>query len=282
MLRPKLLCLGVVALLAACSNLQTEPTNASAQSAQATNATPSTSAAQAKPATQPVPTTPPIVFGSTDASGTTTVNLPAKDKMSLSEYRAQTRDRLIQSEGARPDVADCAAHASWIIPRSTNFDQFRLPTGALSNDQAKVEPWDSRFSSSKQGAVKVSSVVSFNAAVHKRGTGNDQWEPVRVRCGYDEGMMLAYELLDANGQPFAAPAAAPSSTATRTHCRRGHRCTTTSAVHSKSTAKGKAATKSTAKSAKSSGTAKTKSTSTGKTTAKSTAKKTTKKSTSGQ
>jgi len=282
MLRPKLLCLGVVALLAACSNLQTEPTNASAQSAQATNATPSPSAAQAKPATQPVPTTPPIVFGSTDASGTTTVNLPAKDKMSLSEYRAQTRDRLIQSEGARPDVADCAAHASWIIPRSTNFDQFRLPTGALSNDQAKVEPWDSRFSSSKQGAVKVSSVVSFNAAVHKRGTGNDQWEPVRVRCGYDEGMMLAYELLDANGQPFAAPAAAPSSTATRTHCRRGHRCTTTSAVHSKSTAKGKAATKSTAKSAKSSGTAKTKSTSTGKTTAKSTAKKTTKKSTSGQ
>ncbi|ANJ71925.1 hypothetical protein K6V72_02540 [Ralstonia insidiosa] len=282
MLRPKLLCLGVVALLAACSNLQTEPTNASAQSAQATNATPSTSAAQAKPATPPVSTTPPIVFGSTDASGTTTVNLPAKDKMSLSEYRAQTRDRLIQSEGARPDVADCAAHASWIIPRSTNFDQFRLPTGALSNDQAKVEPWDSRFSLSKQGAVKVSSVISFNAAVHKRGTGNDQWEPVRVRCGYDEGMMLAYELLDANGQPFAAPAAAPSSTATRTHCRRGHRCTTTSAVHSKSTAKGKAATKSTAKSAKSNGTAKTKSTPTGKTTAKSTAKKTTKKSTSGQ
>ncbi|NMV41729.1 BspC domain-containing protein [Ralstonia insidiosa] len=282
MLRPKLLCLGVVALLAACSNLQTEPTNTSALSAQATNATPSTSAAPAKPATPPVSTTPPIVFGSTDASGTTTVNLPAKDKMSLSEYRAQTRDRLIQSEGARPDVADCAAHASWIIPRSTNFDQFRLPTGALSNDQAKVEPWDSRFSSSKQGAVKVSSVISFNAAVHKRGTGNDQWEPVRVRCGYDEGMMLAYELLDANGQPFAAPAAAPSSTATRTHCRRGHRCTTTSAVHSKSTAKGKASMKSTAKSAKSNGTAKTKSTSTGKTTAKSTAKKTTKKSTSGQ
>ncbi|WP_199033214.1 BspC domain-containing protein [Ralstonia sp. ASV6] len=278
MLRPKLLCLGVVALLAACSNLQTEPTDTSAL---ATNATSSPPAAQAKPAVQPVPTTPPIVFGSTDASGTTTVNLPAKDKMSLSEYRAQTRDRLIQSEGARPDVADCAAHASWIIPRSTNFDQFRLPTGALSNEQAKVEPWDSRFSSSKQGAVKVSSVVSFNAAVHKRGTGNDQWESVRVRCGYDEGMMLAYELLDANGQPFAAPAAAPSSSTARTHCRRGHRCTT-SAVHGKSTAKGKASTKSTAKSAKSNGTAKTKSTSTGKSTAKSTAKKTTKKSTSGQ
>nr|WP_311530433.1 hypothetical protein [uncultured Ralstonia sp.] len=265
MLRPKLLCLGVFALLAACSNLQTEPTNASALSAQAINATP-TNSAQAKPAIQPVPTTPPIVFGLTDSSGTTTVNLPAKDKMSLSEYRAQTRDRLIQSEGARPDVADCAAHASWIIPRSTNFDQFRLPTGALSNDQAKVEPWDSRFSSSKQGAIKVSSVISFNAAVHKRGTGNGQWEPVRVRCGYDEGMMLAYELLDANGQPFAAPAAAPSSTA-RTHCRRGHRCTT-SAVHGKSTAKGKASTKSAGKSAKSSGTAK----------AKSTAKKTAKSS----
>ena len=277
MLRPKLLCLGVVALLAACSNLQTEPTDASAQ---ATKATPSTPAAPAKPATQPVPTTPPIVFDSTDSSGTTTVNLPSKDKMSLSEYRAQTRDRLIQSEGARPDVADCAAHASWIIPRSTNFDQFRLPTGALSNDQAKVEPWDSRFSSSKQGAIKVSSVVSFNAAVHKRGTGNDQWEPVRVRCGYDEGMMLAYELLDANGQPFAAPAAAPSSSKARTHCRRGHRCTTSAAAHGKSAAKGKASTKATAKSAKGSSTAKTKSTTASKSTAKSTAKKTTKKSSS--
>lgn len=277
MLRPKLLCLGVVALLAACSNLQTEPTEASAQ---ATNATPSTPAAPAKPATQPVPTTPPIVFDSTNSSGTTTVNLPSKDKMSLSEYRAQTRDRLIQSEGARPDVADCAAHASWIIPRSTNFDQFRLPTGALSNDQAKVEPWDSRFSSSKQGAIKVSSVVSFNAAVHKRGTGNDQWEPVRVRCGYDEGMMLAYELLDANGQPFAAPAAAPSSSKARTHCRRGHRCTTSAAAHGKSAAKGKASTKATAKSAKGSSTAKTKSTTASKSTAKSTAKKTTKKSSS--
>lgn len=277
MLRPKLLCLGVVALLAACSNLQTEPTDASTQ---ATNATPSTPAAPAKPATQPVPTTPPIVFGSTDSSGTTTVNLPSKDKMSLSEYRAQTRDRLIQSEGARPDVADCAAHASWIIPRSTNFDQFRLPTGALSNDQAKVEPWDSRFSSSKQGAIKVSSVVSFNAAVHKRGTGNDQWEPVRVRCGYDEGMMLAYELLDANGQPFAAPAAAPSSSKARAHCRRGHRCTTSAAAHGKSAAKGKASTKATAKSAKGSSTAKTKSTTASKSTAKSTTKKTTKKSSS--
>ena len=277
MLRPKLLCLGVVALLAACSNLQTEPTDASAQ---ATNATPSTPAAQAKPATPPAPTTPPLVFGSTDSSGTTTANLPSKDKLSLSEYRAQTRDRLIQSEGARPDVADCAAHASWIIPRSTNFDQFRLPTGALSSDQAKVEPWDSRFSSSKQGAIKVSSVITFNAAVHKRGTGNDQWEPVRVRCGYDEGMMLAYELLDANGQPFAAPAAAPSSSTARTHCRRGHRCTTSAAAHGKTAAKGKASTKATAKSAKGGGTAKTKSTTASKSTAKSTAKKTTKKSSS--
>lgn len=277
MLRPKLLCLGVVALLAACSNLQTEPTDTSAQAT--ATATPSTPAVQAKPAPQPARTTPPIVFDASDSESTTTVNLPPKDKISLSEYRAQTRDRLIKSENARPDVADCAAHASWIIPRSTNFDQFRLPTGALSDGQAKVEPWDSRFSSSKQGAVKVSSVVSFTAAVHKRGTGSDQWEPVKVRCGYDEGMMLAYELLDANGQPFASPAAAPSTTA-RAHCRRGHRCTTT-AAHGKTSAKGKAAARST-KSAKGSGTTKSKSTSTGKSATKATTKKATKKSTASQ
>ena len=279
MLRPKLLCLGVVALLAACSNLQTQPTDASAQTTASTGVAPGAPAVQPAPAAQPAPVTPPIVFDASDTGGTTTVNLPPKDKMSLSEYRALTRDRLIKSENARPDVADCAAHASWIIPRSTSFDQFKLPTGALSDGQAKVEPWDSRFSPSKQGAIKVSSVVSFTAAVHKRGTAGDQWEPVKVRCGYDEGMMLAYELLDANGQPFASPATASSATS-RTHCRRGHRCTTSAAAHGKATAKGKASTKATAKSAKGGGTAKTKSTTASKSTAKSTAKKTTKKSSS--
>ncbi|CAJ0778185.1 hypothetical protein LMG7141_00722 [Ralstonia condita] len=274
MLRPKLLCLGVVALLAACSNLQTQPTDTSNQTTASTGAAPATQAVQSTPATPPGPTTPPIVFSAPDADGTTTVNLPPKDKMSLSEYRAQTRDRLIKSENARPDVADCAAHASWIIPRSTSFDQFRLPTGALSDGQAKVEPWDTRFSPSKQGAIKVSSVVSFIAAVHKRGTPGDQWEPVKVRCGYDEGMMLAYELLDANGQPFASPSAAPSTTA-RTHCRRGHRCTTT-AAHGKTSARGKASAKS-AKASRSNGTAKAKSATTGK--SKSNAKSTTNKAT---
>ncbi|ATJ86837.1 BspC domain-containing protein [Ralstonia solanacearum] len=216
MLRPSLLCLGVVALLAACSNLQTPAPDDTAQ-ANASTASPTSNAAPATPAQ------PTLPLGTPDGNGNMTINLPPKDKMSLSEYRAQTRDRLIQSEHARPDVADCAAHASWIVPRSTNFDQFRLPTGALSEGQAKVEPWDSRFSQSKQGAIKVSSVVSFNAAVHKRGTPSDQWEPVRVRCGYDEGMMLAYELLDANGQPFASPASASTSSA-RVHCKRGRHC----------------------------------------------------------
>lgn len=216
MLRPSLLCLGVVALLAACSNLQAPAPDDTAP-ANASTASPTSNASPATPAQ------PTLPLGTPDGNGNMTINLPPKDKMSLSEYRAQTRDRLIQSEHARPDVADCAAHASWIVPRSTNFDQFRLPTGALSEGQAKVEPWDSRFSQSKQGAIKVSSVVSFNAAVHKRGTSSDQWEPVRVRCGYDEGMMLAYELLDANGQPFASPASASTSSA-RVHCKRGRHC----------------------------------------------------------
>ncbi|CCF99061.1 hypothetical protein B7R78_0015800 [Ralstonia solanacearum] len=230
MLRPSLLCLGVVALLAACSNLQTPAPDDTAQ-ANASTASPTSNAAPAAPAQ------PTLPLGTPDGNGNMTINLPPKDKMSLSEYRAQTRDRLIQSEHARPDVADCAAHASWIVPRSTNFDQFRLPTGALSEGQAKVEPWDSRFSQSKQGAIKVSSVVSFNAAVHKRGTSSDQWEPVRVRCGYDEGMMLAYELLDANGQPFASPASASTSSA-RVHCKRGRHCA--AGGHGKGKASGKA------------------------------------------
>jgi hypothetical protein len=136
------------------------------------------------------------------------VTLPPRGKVSLSEYRARMREQLMRSENTTADIADCAAHASWVVPRSATYDALRIPTGALGTGQATVERWDGRFSQVKQ-AVPVNSVVTFPAAAHKRkGEGN--WEAVKVRCGYDDGMMLAYELLDASGAVIAEPAAAPA------------------------------------------------------------------------
>lgn len=192
---------GAIAL-SACANLPADDSGAAAPSA--------TPAAVPTPtAAQPATTTPaPALPAVSQTPPTNTVTLPPRGKVSLSEYRARMREQLMRSENTTADIADCAAHASWVVPRSATYDALRIPTGALGAGQATVERWDGRFSQVKQ-AVPVNSVVTFPAAAHKRkGEGN--WEAVKVRCGYDDGMMLAYELLDASGAVIAEPAAAPA------------------------------------------------------------------------
>ncbi|WP_441623981.1 MULTISPECIES: BspC domain-containing protein [unclassified Cupriavidus] len=169
--------------------------------------TPGTATAAAKAAT-PAPAATRLPPSPSATPPTKTVTLPAQGRVSLAEYRAQMRQQLMQTENASADVADCAAHASWVVPRSASFDALKIPTGALGAGQATVEPWDGRFSQGKQ-AVPVSSVVTFAATAHKRNA-EAQWEPVKVRCGYAEGMMLAYELLDGSGTVISEPAAAPA------------------------------------------------------------------------
>ncbi|WP_430285765.1 hypothetical protein [Ralstonia solanacearum] len=68
MLRPSLLCLGVVALLAACSNLQTPAPDDTAQ-ANASTASPTSNAAPAAPAQ------PTLPLGTPDGNGNMTINL---------------------------------------------------------------------------------------------------------------------------------------------------------------------------------------------------------------
>lgn len=184
--------------------------------------------------------------------------------MSLATYRTQMRARLMETEGASTDVADCAAHASWVVPRSVSFDALKLPNGALRADRAEVKPWEGRFSPVKQ-AVPVSQVVMFDAEGHRRGT-TDTWVPVKVRCGYKDGMMLAYELLDADGVTITE-AARPAPHADRPAARATGR--DAASTRKKGTAKaGTASTKSTKAGAKPAGKKSTASSS-----AKSTAKK---------
>ncbi|MBP0628639.1 hypothetical protein [Cupriavidus sp. AcVe19-1a] len=223
--------------LAGCANMPADEAAAQAPAAAPTGA-PARPAAPAPAATS----TPP----------TKTITLPDRGRVSLSEYRARMREQLMKTENATSDVADCAAHASWVVPRSATYDALKIPTGALAAGQAMTEPWSGRFSPGKQ-AVPVSTVVTFNATAHKRR--GDDWQPVRVRCGYDDGMMLAYELQDPSGATISEPAAAPavpmSSQATSSgKSRKG--------AKGKSTAASKSSKSSAAKSTKSaSGSAKT-------------------------
>ncbi|MEM5428122.1 hypothetical protein VSR71_06695 [Cupriavidus oxalaticus] len=230
--------------LAGCANMPADEAAAQAPAAAPT-------AAPARPAPAPAASsTPP----------TKTVTLPDRGRVSLSEYRARMREQLMKTENASSDVADCAAHASWVVPRSATYDALKIPTGALGAGQATTEPWSGRFSPGKQ-AVPVSTVVTFNATAHKRR--GDDWQPVRVRCGYDDGMMLAYELQDPSGATISEPAAAPavpmSSQATSAgKSRKGKGKSTASSKSSKSSATKSASSKSASGSAKTSSKAKTK------------------------
>lgn len=202
---------GAIAL-AGCANMPADEAGATASPA------PAPAAAPARPASAPAAST---------ATPTKTITLPDRGRVSLSEYRARMREQLMKTENATSDVADCAAHASWVVPRSATYDALKIPTGALAAGQATTEPWSGRFSPGKQ-AVPVSSVVTFAATAHKR-RGDDDWQPVKVRCGYDDGMMLAYELQDSSGATISEPAAAPAV----------HTATHASASKSRKGAKGK-------------------------------------------
>lgn len=222
---------GAIAL-AGCANLPDEAAG-TATSPAPSPAAAASAPAPARPAAIPAP-------AASASPPTKTINLPDRGRVSLSEYRARMREQLMKTENASSDVADCAAHASWVVPRSASYDALKIPTGALAAGQATTEPWSGRFSPGKQ-AVPVSSVVTFAATAHKR-KGSDDWQPVKVRCGYDEGMMLAYELLDSSGATISEPAAAPAvPTATRASASKSRKGAKGKSTASKS---GKASSKS--------------------------------------
>ncbi|WP_425321427.1 BspC domain-containing protein [Cupriavidus plantarum] len=250
---------------AGCATTPSDQPDASATPAPGASAAPSAAGSAATSATPSV--TPPAATTSSPASRagtgprppTKTVTLPEKGRVSLAEYRAQMRDQLMKTDNAAPDVADCAAHASWVVPRSPTFDALKIPTGALAANAATVEAWNGRFSPGKQ-AVPVTSVVTFTASAHKR-QGEAQWQPVKVRCGYADGMMLAYELLDSGGDIISEPAAAPAvaTPSSRGKARKGKASAAAKSSHGtsakasakagtpKSTTSSKTSTKATAK-----------------------------------
>lgn len=233
-------------VLAGCANMPADGTDATSQSAAAAAAAPARPAAPAAPAT------------ASATQPTKTITLPDRGRVSLAEYRAKMREQLMKTESATSDVADCAAHASWVVPRSATYDALKIPTGALASGQATVESWNGRFSQGKQ-AVPVNSVVTFSALAHKR-RGEEPWQQVKVRCGYDDGMMLAYELLDSSGATISEPAAAPavqtSSHASSSKSRKGAKGSKSkgsSTASAKSSSSGKSSAKASSSSSKSSG-----------------------------
>jgi hypothetical protein len=98
--------------------------------------------------------------------------------------------------GAYPLVADCAAHADFVMRTLPAFGGVQFPANAFDSEHSSVIPsWNERFDRSKQ-QVKVDTIVSVvGLAIRNSRTATPQ--ALKFRCGYEDGggdgmFMLAF------------------------------------------------------------------------------------------
>ncbi|WP_353189951.1 hypothetical protein [Pandoraea pnomenusa] len=170
----------------------------------------------------------------------------------LEQHRALV-EQFINTRHADPLVADCAAHASFVVATLPGYESVEYGENALDAEHAKVAPWSGPFDDRKQ-RVDVTQMVELDG-VGKRTSG--QTDNIHIRCGYAEGRMMGFD--------YTSPLPQVEQPVKRSA--RGN--TRGKASH----ATGKSTKRSTAKSSGTSGSSGAKSTAKSGTTKKSTAKK---------
>lgn len=170
----------------------------------------------------------------------------------LEQHRALV-EQFINTRHADPLVADCAAHASFVVATLPGYESVEYGENALDAEHAKVAPWSGPFDDRKQ-RVDVTQMVELDG-VGKRTSS--QTDNIHIRCGYAEGRMMGFD--------YTSPLPQVEQPVKRSA--RGN--TRGKASH----ATGKSTKRSTAKSSGTSGSSGAKSTAKSGTTKKSTAKK---------
>lgn len=112
------------------------------------------------------------------------------------ERHNQLVKTFVVEHGAYPLVADCAAHADFVMRTLPAFGGVEFPASAFDPEHSSVMPsWNERFDGFKQG-VKVDTIVSVvGLATGKSRTATPQ--ALKFRCGYenrggDGVLMLAF------------------------------------------------------------------------------------------
>ncbi len=106
----------------------------------------------------------------------------------LEQHRALV-EQFINTRHADPLVADCAAHASFVVATLPGYESVEYGDTALDADHAKVEPWSGPFDDRKQ-RVDVTQMVELDG-VGKRTSG--QTDNIHIRCGYADGRMMGFD-----------------------------------------------------------------------------------------
>ncbi|SDV49977.1 BspC domain-containing protein [Chitinasiproducens palmae] len=115
------------------------------------------------------------------------------------------------AQGVMPAVADCAAHASFVVPTSPRYDRVEFPPQFLDTTHASVEPWTGPFDSHKQ-RTEVDTVVSVKGLGYTKTDPSGQPDLLSFRCGYLNNTMLAFGYDDPGG---ATPTARRSTGGSR-------------------------------------------------------------------
>ena len=110
--------------------------------------------------------------------------------------------QLIQQQHASPLVADCAAHAAFVVPTSRLYDHVEFLPAELDDQHATIEPWNQPFDDRKQ-RVNVETLVQVSGLGYRKEAGEaGQPDLLHFRCGYVQDKLLAFGY---NEPPQATP-----------------------------------------------------------------------------
>jgi hypothetical protein len=110
------------------------------------------------------------------------------------EQHNELVNKFVTQMGANPMVADCAAHADFVVGTSSVFDHVEFPRSSFDPAHAAVTPWNDSFDQGKQ-RIKVDSIVTVEGVGVRKG-GSTTPDALKFRCGYVDAKMLAFSWND--------------------------------------------------------------------------------------
>lgn len=100
--------------------------------------------------------------------------------------------QLIQQQHAAPLVADCAAHAAFVVPTSPIYDHVEFLPSAVDAQHASVEPWNQPFDDGKQRITVDTLVLVSGLGYRKDADKSRDPDLLKFRCGYVADKLLAF------------------------------------------------------------------------------------------
>lgn len=122
-----------------------------------------------------------------------TTKHPPVQAFQISNKRQAIAATLIR-QGVEPIIADCAAHASFVVPISQSYQKIEFNEDVLHAPSASIEIWNKAFGSRKQ-RIEVDKIVTIQCRAQEKNKKKN-YRNLKLRCGYVKNMLLAFDFFD--------------------------------------------------------------------------------------